>query len=301
MNMVRRAAFMLLELLVVIAIIVLLIAILLPCLSAAKEGSYKSRCASNLNQIGKGFATYQGETGSLPLQPPPTAAKFGKWVYPITPAAAPATNDPIAFSFTPNAGGIYPEAGSPLANPWLLVLTRRATPALFICPSDPKRPSAADTDSGPPLSATPRKYLDFGESQSLKAETNSYGFAYPWTAAMAPPVPWWRAAFDSSMPLAADVGPSMSPPLDDPTAPPGSRPSNSKNHGGLGQNVVFADGHVDFSRTNNVGFAGDNIYSANRNSITVLAVGARSAGFQQFSSTTGLNLDQDVIMVPARP
>ena len=54
----RRTAFTLIELLVVIAIIAILAAILFPVFSRARENARKSACASNLKQIGLGFAQY---------------------------------------------------------------------------------------------------------------------------------------------------------------------------------------------------------------------------------------------------
>lgn len=57
----RHAAFTLVELLVVIAIIALLIAIALPSLAKARKAARAAVCASNLSQIGRGFATYASD------------------------------------------------------------------------------------------------------------------------------------------------------------------------------------------------------------------------------------------------
>jgi len=107
---------------------------------------------------------------------------------------------------------------------------------------------------------------------------------------------WWKGALDGAQVIGADIGPSKTPPLDDPTAAQGTAVSNSKNHGGIGQNVLFADTRVEFARNSTVGKGGDNIYTADNDSIYVAPKGAK------FNKTANLNSNSlDTILAPATP
>ncbi len=59
----RRGAFSLVEVLVVLAIIALLIAFLMPALRGARESAQRTRCASQLRQLGAALIMYANENG----------------------------------------------------------------------------------------------------------------------------------------------------------------------------------------------------------------------------------------------
>jgi prepilin-type N-terminal cleavage/methylation domain-containing protein len=289
-------AFTLIELLVVIAVIALLIGILLPSLGQARERSRRGACAANLHGIGEALATYSSEWATLPTQPAP-GIRFGKWS--LTPVSIDDPEDPIAYSYK-DIGG-YAEMGDPMANLWLLVMDKRLTSKIFICPSDPLTPLAADTRYTTPAFTSTGSFLNFGSAQGNVnvgpsiVTTYSYAFAYPWASASDPPAPWWRGNGPPTNVFAADIGPSLAPPLDDPTATPGTTVSNSKNHLGKGQNVLFADFHADFYARNDVGPGNDNIYTTNGGAVSVKKLG------KQLTVTMNLRTGDDIILVPARP
>ena len=130
-------------------------------------------------------------------------------------------------------------------------------PKLFLCKSDQFGSAPASTTD---TSATPNWYNDFQSDYQY-----SYGFAYPWASATTVGE-WWKNTTNASLPLIADMGPlkgSAANPVSDTstTIAGGSKAWNSPNHQLDGENVGFADVHVDYSKRPDVGMASDNIYT----------------------------------------
>jgi hypothetical protein len=112
---------------------------------------------------------------------------------------------------------------------------------------------------------------------------------------------WWKSSnTDPATPLAADIGPSGITATDDPTATPGTAASNSKNHGGQGQYVLYFDAHASWSDTNRAGAGGDNIYTAGGNAAYVATGGCMFNDPSPVNASLGADVI-DVIMTPAAP
>jgi prepilin-type N-terminal cleavage/methylation domain-containing protein/prepilin-type processing-associated H-X9-DG protein len=111
-------AFTLIELLVVIAIIGLLAAMLLAPLAKAKETAKRTRCGSNLHQVGLAFAMYSSDQQDcLPNTGDPFLWQGRHWRWVVQPY--------LVFS------GSEPAANNP-------DLSTNFSPGVLICPSDPE-------------------------------------------------------------------------------------------------------------------------------------------------------------------
>jgi hypothetical protein len=211
-----------------------------------RELANRSYCASNIRSTIQAMTVYATDnSGAFPL----TESGGGPGTYQVS-LGVPRDIDAaktINYLFTTTPGGITPANNTnPSQILWMLALRSQIAPKQLICKSDPWSSS-----SGALLNDITGKYYD-GLTDHNKL---SYSIAYPWAIGKSGPQPYWRDTSDTSIPLMSDMALQASDstsksPLD----------FNSPNHGGDGQNVGFADLHVDFYRDPLCGQSGDNIF-----------------------------------------
>lgn len=228
----QRRAFSLIELLVVIGIIAVLMAILLPALEKARESALKVKCASNIRQVGQALVLYSNDNHG---QYPRTTYIPGA---PLTEGTGPAATDPFA------TGGVQPNDVT--AAIFLLIRTQDALPQIFMCPYNDVNAFEADK------ATNIRNRSNFTDYR----KNLGYSYANPYPDATA--VAAGYALTNHLSPrfvLAADLN-------------PGTLSENSKNHEDEGQNVLFADSHVEWKRENICGINKDNIYRTKADAVS---------------------------------
>ncbi|HWE02654.1 MAG TPA: type II secretion system protein [Tepidisphaeraceae bacterium] len=244
----RRRGFSLVELLVVLAILTILAGIFVPYFSKIREADRRVRCADNLRAIMDGLRQYAS------LKDPRGKVSHD---YPATPAE-PSHNGYTAYTGADASDPFAPGAVKPndvTASLWLLVRDGFVPANRFICPS------TADTPEAMP--ANPRS--NFTDGSHL-----SYSYASPFSTATG-----YKMNDDSHVAdfaMMADKNPGNSGKNGRVTTPAyTAQPfalarANSNNHGKVGQNVLYADGHVAFQTTPYCGIGHDarrdNIFTA---------------------------------------
>ena len=148
------------------------------------------------------------------------------------------------------------QSGGPLANDvtaalFLLVRTQRLPPEMLTCPYNDVNQWQPD----PARDATGRSnFTDYRHNLG-------YSYANPYPDAAAEGAGYrLTARMNAATPVAADLNPGS------------GDTSNSRNHEGRGQNVLFADAHVDWTDSPLVGIARDNIFVNKRGQVNASPV-----------------------------
>jgi len=280
----RTRGFTLVELLVVIGIIALLISILLPALNAAKERANRVKCSSNLRQIGQGLLLY---------------ANDNKGIYPRTPANSLGTYTQFTQSGTSTATDPF---GTPAVGPndvtaslFLLVRNADINPEVFVCPSSN---AEKDTLNNRP----PNQRVNFyGPNNLSYSYTNpfpndgSIGFGYKLNGNV--PADFAICADRNDGDGATTTG------ITSASAASEQKKLNSKNHEGDGENVLFNDGHCEWTTHAWVGANKDNIYSQANTLGTPPTQAQPNATSKAWPTSDGgaqPSLDLDTILIPMK-
>jgi hypothetical protein len=321
----------LLVLLIAIGIIILLIAILLPGGPVSREIPDRTLCSMNLRSIIQSMTIYaQNNNRAFPYVSGPVTpdGRYGNSAVdlPANINGAPDETQSVKYvvsQWYTDANSAATGAGSPLGSLWLLVITGQNIPKQFICPDDPIA-NGASLEYG---NAAGSYFGNFGfltgsdSSSSNTGRGESYSICFPYAykpnASAANPVvagDWWVNDSGADQPIMSDMAPQSgygSGTLQCNTTfamknSYGPYIYNSGNHNGDGQNVGFADTHVEWDTNPYVGEQGDNIFTINNSKpfnpnaggIPLTGTGTSNAGIT--SKSQPQSPPYDTVMVPVR-
>jgi prepilin-type processing-associated H-X9-DG protein len=212
---------------VVFIIALVLLPILIVAVRANSEASRRIQCADNLKRIGLATLLYSNENRG---RYPRVRYELAKVVTPVWGTGA-TSSDPFAD----------PEPHDVTAAMFLLLRTQDIMADHFVCPSTDAVP---DTFGG----KTAKERATFTDWR----KNLSYSMQNPYPEEWAKIGLKHMGSISDELAIAADMNPGTAGADDDVTKPNATssaslmKIANSNNHGGEGQNVLYADGHVEF-------------------------------------------------------
>ncbi len=251
----KRKGFTLVELLVVIAIIALLMGILMPALARVRQIAHRLICGTNLSGIGKAMLIYSNDYED---EFPRAGGRNSVWGNRVDWLA----NNRFAaygLSGTDGSGGQATISSSF----YLLVKYAEVTPKSFLCKGDSGTREFKPSNYGQGA----RELIDlwdFGE-EPLKHCSYSYHMPYGLYALTTSSEPGMAVAADRNPWIDSPAGERKDPGLLASYNPNGGREAvnvgNAIAHQEDGQNVLFMDSHVEFTKTPACAINDDNIYT----------------------------------------
>ena len=265
----HRRALTRIDVLVVLGIALLLAIVFVLTFPRAREICTPRRCASNLRSAGLGMVAYGNENDDYwPIPPHAPAVEEARGRVTYAPGKIGMHNekadDPTGRRRREHDSNASPPSASwpttendteisPTLPLWMLVRIGVESPKELICP----------------VSTDERYVVDYPEDvwDVESWEQISYGYQVPFGKHGQP-----HSDRPQEMPLAADKGPYGAaletgrahpgvPTASSQDKPKAWRPWNSPNHSYEGQNVLYADGHVEWHFTPLAGVHNDNIYT----------------------------------------